>query len=230
MTSVLLNDKPYKHASCYEELKVRHYVRMLKEWGSDGSDIADRDYFQLLGILTDSNFSAMEQTLENQVTLTSLLGWVITQPFKFNSELPKALELCGKKVTIPQDPRELSIGQNIHLRRDFIDKSTILEENISIATAIYLQPIIDNSLFNIARAKEIAKEIDEMPISVIYPIGFFLLERALKFGQKPEKTWPVLKISLKETLRNLFLKWRRSTALTASTISHSSTSTRRNSG
>jgi hypothetical protein len=195
-----------KCPSCYAELKTRHYIRMLKEW-EDGTPIEDRDYFKLFCILTDDKFTGYEKTVENQVSLTNLLGWVITEPFEFSDKRPKFLTYQNKTIEIPEHPRELSIGQNIILRRDYIDKSKHLEENVSIATAIYLQPLIDNSLFKISRAKEIAKEIDEMPINLIYPIGFFLLVRTMKFGERPEKTLPQVKTNLRATLRTMWRDW-----------------------
>lgn len=207
MTAIKLNGKTYKIASCWEEVKTRQYIRILLEWEPE-KDIADRDYFILLNILADADFNSYEQTLENQVTLTNILGWVVTQPFEFSKELPKILKIGEQTVDIPEDPRELSIGQNIHLRRDYIDKSKIIEESMGIATAIYLQPIIDKSLFHVKRAVELSKVINEMPVSLIYPIGFFLLKRAMGFGVKPVNYWQAVKISLKRTLKNLSLGWR----------------------
>lgn len=189
--------------SCYAEMKVRHYIRILKEW-EDGSDIADRDYYKLFDILTDGLYTGFDRTVENQVSLIDLIGWVITEPFEFGKDLPKVLNFKGKFIDIPRSPRELSIGQNIHLRRDYVEQSKKIEENIAIATAIYLQPIIDNSLFKMPRAIEICKEIEEMPINLIYPIGFFLLQRSLRFGMRPEKTWLPIRISLKQTFAQMF--------------------------
>jgi hypothetical protein len=195
-------------ASCWEELKTYQYIRILKEW-EDGSDIADRDYFKLFDILTDGKFTSFEKTVENEVTLINLIGWVITQPFEFSQELPKVLVIGDKVIDIPRHPRDLSIGQNIHLRRDYIEKTTKIGENIAIATAIYLQPIVDNSLFSLKRAQEICKEIEQMPINLIYPIGFFLLESAMRFGQTPEKTWLFRPVSLKQMFGLMWHIWRR---------------------
>jgi hypothetical protein len=195
-------------ASCWEELKTYQYIRILKEW-EDGSDIADRDYFKLFDILTDGKFTSFEKTVENEVTLINLIGWVITQPFEFSQELPKVLVIGDKVIDIPRHPRELSIGQNIHLRRDYIEKTTKIGENIAIATAIYLQPIVDNSLFSLKRAQEICKEVEQMPINLIYPIGFFLLESAMRFGQRPEKTWLFRPVSLKQMFGLMWHIWRR---------------------
>lgn len=194
--------------SCWEEMTTGQYIRVIREW-EDGTDIADRDYFKLFNILTDGKFTGFESTIENEVTLINLIGWVITQPFQFTQELPKVLVIGNKVIDIPRHPRELSIGQNIHLRRDYIDKSKKIEENIAIATAIYLQPLIDNSLFKINRAIEIAKEVEQMPINLIYPIGFFLLERAMTFGTRQEKTWLLPRVSLKQMLGLMSRIWRR---------------------
>lgn len=207
MTPVKLNGEKWSCPTCYDELKVKHYIRIIREW-EDGTDVADRDYFKLLNILADDRYTGMAENSETQATLINLVGWVISEPFDFDKALPKVLPFNGKLIDIPEDPRELSIGQNIHLRRDYIDKTTKLEENIAIATAIYLQPIIDNSLFNIKRAEKIAKEIEEMPISLIYPIGFFLLERAMRFGERQGPTWPPVKTNLKKTLKKMWHDWR----------------------
>lgn len=196
MVKLKLNGEPVLCPSCYEEIKTRHYVRILKEWDQT-VDIADRDYFQLFQILTDTAFSDFSRTVENEITFHNAISWILTQDFKFSQILPKVLWYKDKAIDIPQEPGELSIGQNIHLRRDYIDKSKVLEENISIAAAIYLQPRVDNGQFSMKRAIEIAKDFDEMPAYLIYPIGFFLLRRAMTFGLRPAKTSPLVKISLK---------------------------------
>jgi hypothetical protein len=218
MTTVKLNGKKYTCVSSYEEMKVRHFIRIAKEWDQD-LPIEDRDNFKLLGILTDTEFTEFNRSPENVLALTGLLGWVIVQPFQFSTTPPKVLEIKGKVIDIPEDVSELSIGQNIHLRRDYLDKSKTLEENIAIATAIYLQPLIDGK-FNIKKAIALSKEIEEMPINLIYPIGFFLLNRALKFGMPPESNWRQGKTNLSRTLKRMWRGLLRSTGLQTSTIFH----------
>jgi len=198
MVKLKLNGQPAECPGSYEEIKTRHYVRILKEW-DQSVDIADRDYFHLFNILTDGKFTDFSRTVENEITFHNVISWVLTQDFKFSTILPKVLEYKGELVPIPLEIGELSIGQNIHLRRDYIDKSKILEENLSIATAIYLQPKIDNGQFSMKRAIEIAKDFDEMPAYLIYPIGFFLLRRALTFGMLPGKRSPLPRINLRQT-------------------------------
>lgn len=202
MVTVKLNGNKIKIAGCMEELTTRHYIEIIRDWETD-KDIADRDYFKLLNILSDGRYAGMLGTSENQVTLINAVGWVVTQNFEFSKTLPKVLFYKGKKIDIPREPAELSIGQNIHLRRK-IEKTKLLEESISIATAIYLQPKIDGGNFDLARAEEIAKDFDKLPVCIIYPIGFFLLKRAMRFGSKPKKIWPQLKTSLNAILLKMF--------------------------
>lgn len=200
MVGVKLNGTRFECPASWMEITTGQYIRVIKEWDRD-KDIADRDYFKLFNILTNGKFTGFENTTENDVTILSCVGWVITEEFQFDKRLPKVLDIAGKIIDIPRDPTELSIGQNIHLRRDFIDKSELLEENIAIATAIFLQPLIDGKKFHVERAKELAKEIEKMPAYLIYPIGFFLLQRALNFGRNSGSLWSRTKTNLAQMLK-----------------------------
>jgi hypothetical protein len=206
MIAVKLNGEKFHCPSSWQEITVRQYIRVVKEWDRD-KDIADRSYFKLFNILTDGAYTKYENTSENDITILDCVGWVITQEFAFDKKLPKVLDICGKAIDIPQHPAELSIGQNIHLRRDYIEKSEIIDENIAIATAIYLQPLIDNSRFNINRAIALSKEIEKMPVCLIYPIGFFLLRRAMKFGMPSASLWSRIKTSLRQKLKRMLPPW-----------------------
>lgn len=208
MVTLKLNGEPYSCPSCYEEIKTRQVVRLVKEVDQT-LDIADQDHIKIFCILTDSPFTSLERTVENEITFQNAIGWYFYQDFKLSTILPKVLVFKGHTIPIPQEIGELSIGQNIHLRRDYIDKSKILEENLSIAAAIYLQPAIDKAQFSIKRAIEIAKEFDEMPAYLIYPIGFFFLKRALKFGPKPARILHPGRISLKAMSVQMSHVWRK---------------------
>lgn len=201
MVAVKLNGENFQCPTSWEEISTKQYIRIAKEWDRE-KDIADRDYFKLFNILTDGKFTAFKGDAVSDASIINCVGWVITEEFAFSETLPKVLVIKGKAVDVPQDPSELSIGQNIHLRRDYIEKTELLAENIAIATAIYLQPVIDGK-FSISRAQELCKEIEQMPAHVIYPIGFFLLKRAMRFGLHSESLWSRIKTNLKQTLRKM---------------------------
>lgn len=193
---VKLNDTNYERPVCWEEVKVRQHQRMISEWDAT-KQVADRDYFKLFTILTDSDFTKFHSTAINEVTIWNAIRWVIEQPFKFSNEMPKALEIGGKSILLPTKVADLSIGQNIHLRQA-IDQSQALFDkdgnvleysNYSLAVAIYLQPLIDSDKFNYDRALEIEKDILDMPAYKIRPIGFFIVTNVLQYGRMHAKSW-----------------------------------------
>lgn len=204
--AIKLNGKDYDCPVCYEELKTRHYQRMMSpEWEPD-KPIVERDYFKLFCILTDSDFKSFHATSENEVTIWNAIKWVIETPFNPPNEIPKYLKLGDKIVTVPLNMKALSIGQNIHLRQ-VLDKSTYLEEGISMATAIYLQPEYDQQKFNYDKALELEKIIREMPIYLIRPIGFFLLMSAVKSGTNPMNFLKKIRHNLTGKLKRMSLIW-----------------------
>lgn len=204
MTAIHINDKRGYIPSCWEEVTVWQYIKIL-DWEPD-KDVADRDYVKLLNILTGDKFAGMEDTIENEITLIDAVGWVVFSQFAFSKEIPKVLQGSTWTVDVPTNIRELSIGQNIHVRRE-IEKCKVLEQAIPIATAIYLQPLIDKTKFDLNRAKEIAKEIEQMPIYLIHPIGFFLLNHVLTPGRSSVKTWPRVNFNLNKMLKRLSPRW-----------------------
>lgn len=203
--AITLNGKKYECPVCYEELKTRHYQRILKEWEINKSPI-ERDYLKLFCILTDSDFKSFHATSENEVTIWNAIAWFNDSYLDQIDEQPKALQIKDQIVSIPENIKELSIGQNIHVRQA-IDSTVYLGESISLATAIYLQPIIDQSAFDYKKALKIDAIIQEMPAYLIKPIGFFLLSRAKKHGMKPMNFLKKIQRSLNETLKKMSLIW-----------------------
>lgn len=176
-----LNGERYVMPSCYEELKTKHYCRIHSEWDLDKPE-EQRDYFKLFCILSDSDFKSFVPTNENEVTIWNAIAFVINQPFKFTEEIPKALEVGEKNLSIPRKIEMQSIGQNIILKQQ-INKVKSFEACIGIATAIYLQPEWSGTKFDFDKAMELKEIIDEMPAYLIYPIGFFLLKGAMSYGK-----------------------------------------------
>lgn len=193
---IKLNDTKYDCPVCWEEVKVRQHQRMISEWDAT-KQLADRDYFKLFTILTDSDFTKFHSTAVNEVTIWNAIRWVIEQPFNFSNETPKALEIGGKSILLPTKVADLSIGQNIHLRQAIEGGQALFDKdgkvvdysNYSLAVAIYLQPIIDGAKFDYDRALEIEKQILEMPAYKIRPIGFFIVTNVLKYGRMPVLNW-----------------------------------------
>jgi len=205
MVTLTLNGKKTECAGCYEELKTRHYQHrdMLEQLSKP---IVERDHFKVFNILIDGEFKSYHATTENEVTIWNAIRWTVDQHFEFKDDVPKALEINGKAIAIPNNMGALSIGQNIHLRQ-ILDKSKYLEENLSMATAIYLQPMVDNSKFDFERAKELEKVIGEMPAYLIKPIGFFLLSHAMTSGKGQRNFLKRILHNLSGRLKRMLPAW-----------------------
>lgn len=195
MVSLELNGNPYQCASCKEELTIGQYQRILKEWGIEQEDLLKRDNLGLFGILTGTNFKVGELDDESEQAIYEAILWCFTEDFKYSKELPAVLDIGGKIIELPKKIGGCSIGQNIILKQ-LIDSSRYVEETISMATAIFLQPEYSGDKFDYAKAKKLEAEIAKMPATLIYPVGFFLLSRAGKIGQKPDGIWHRMKSSL----------------------------------
>jgi len=173
---ITVNGERKEFPSCFEELKAREYELLVPEWAKE-----KRDPFKEFCIL--SGFDSFVGSSENEVTIWNCVKWMY-DPININTEVPRVLKVNERLLTIPKDVRKLSIGQNIHLKQ-VVSEATYLDQNISIACAIYLQPLYDNAKFDYDRALELKKVIEEMPAYLIRPIGFFLLTHALPHGRRP---------------------------------------------
>jgi hypothetical protein len=218
MISFKANGNKMVVAGCYEEMRTRHYQRILKEWDTKPLP-ENRDYFKLFTILSDSDFTSANLSVEDKISMENLVRWFVEQPFEFSKEFPKVMEFKGKVIILPKSIGDLGIGQNIFLHQQ-IKGTKFLEENISIALATFIQPLFDGAKFDSDRVKEIEKEILEMPIHLTYPIGFFLLSRLIKSGWKLKGTWHQILTNLRENLKRMLQGWQKSKDLVGMTSSH----------
>lgn len=207
---VRINGKSVELPASFESLKTRQYEKLLT-WDRD-KQVADRDYFKLFCILADQEFSGIKADSLNELTLWHCVRWVLEEHFP-KDPIPKFIDINGKSIDIPKKIQLLSIGQNIQARQ-IIDKSVVLTDekgNIldcncySMIVAIYLQPLIDGKKFSFERAKELAKDIGELPITTVRPIGFFLLKSVLKSGKMRMRNFNLTPHSLLQKLKETFL-------------------------
>jgi len=219
MISYKVNGNKIRVPGCKEEVSTAVYQRIFKDW-ADQLQILEpekRDYFRLFCIFANIEAKGFDLPIEKQLTLEGAIQWYIEDPFILSKELPKVLSVGKKIMMIPSNIGALGIGQNIFMRQQ-IEKSKYLEENISIAVATYLQPSFYGCKFDSDKVMELDKLIQELPIHLTYPIGFFLANRAEKCGPTHEKGLRQILSSLTRSLKGMFPKWPRSTGLQLTTI------------
>lgn len=186
------------------------YMKMAKEW--DGKDTVS-----LFSILSGVSYRALYHSKDRELEagLLAATQFIYEEKPTFKSQgKPDKFTFRGAEYTVPKDLTGLSIGQNIHVYQRLTGAKTY-DELIALALAVYLQPIIDGKDFDLDRALELEKEIERMPITETYPLGFFLLQPLIKSGQTLQKR---VRSSLirwfQDWLRSVrqWLSWQRSTA------------------
>lgn len=189
--------------TCWEECNTRIFQRIVKEWEPE-IPLADRSALKLFCILTGANFTALlKNTDENlELAIYQCTAFVYNQPMDFKDGLPKVLKLRGKLITVPKKLSSMSIEQNMHIRKA-LQTCRSLEELISLACAVYLQPQVDGTQYSHDKALELEKEILDMPIWQTFAVGFFYLSKLNNSGKHGLLSWNLLKQRLTGNVQQL---------------------------
>lgn len=187
-----------------EELSVEQYQKLFTDW--DGVE-----WIPAFSILSGLQADYIEQSTHGglEVAMYKSIEFLFgPEPFPFESfeslRVPETLTILSDSpvtVTVPKKIGRLSIGQAIQARRS-LEGLNDLRSGISIITAIYLQPLIDNGKYDHLRAIEIERTILKMPITKIFPIGFFLLR---KLNQRGNWFTNVLNLLKRKLIKNVLL-------------------------
>jgi hypothetical protein len=192
MLKYLVNDKKTDIPTCWEEATARHFQNIYRIESEDREDP-----IRCFGALTGMPFVAVAESTNEDLdaAVYQVTAFIFNQPQKFRDVAPpEKIRLLGKNVIIPKDLGKLTVAQNFHIRAA-IAKSNNLESLISLAAAIYLQPLIDGAKFNITRAKEIEEHILDMNIFEIFPVGFFWLSKLNNSGASGLLGWLLNKLT-----------------------------------
>jgi len=203
MVAIQLNGAKAQTPQSFEELKARIFQRIYKDWDLE-KPILERDYFKLFCILNDCNFDRLDRTPENEVAVEELTRWVVETEPRF--EVIKSFTFNGKKVEIPVDIGRLPIGQTT-LVKQAIDSSKFPEQNICFAAAVYLQPLLDGSKLNYESIKKWEAVFEELPITEIFSVGFFLLSHVKKNSNGHQSVWRRIKSNLTIILKKVLRYW-----------------------
>lgn len=167
---------------CWNNCSTEVFQRIISQWDTD-KEIKDRSVLKLFNLMIDMEISPDAEDLDLEAAIWECTRFIYLEPMDFTQlEPPKFLNVAGTIITIPKDLGRMTIGQNIHVRQEL---QAIKDPNaaMSIITAIYIQPLLDKKPFDFHRAKEIEKSILQIPITQIYPIGFFLLKQLRSYGK-----------------------------------------------
>ncbi len=179
-----------KLPDCWANCSTAIFQRIVKEWEPD-KELKDRSRVKLFSIMLNRDISLITDSHDEELeaALWECTRFVYEESSDFTRlRAPKGINIEGKHLTLPTDLGRMSIGQNIHVRDELATGALLISDGnyhaarVSLVTAIYLQPLFDGSKFDFNRAKELEQVILRMPIFLIYPIGFFFLNRLKNYG------------------------------------------------
>ena len=136
------------------------------------------DEYKMIEILTGIQIGSW-LTIVNQKLIISWLEW-----FKFEQleqmDRPHII-FVGKErkpIFTQDDIGEDTFAQKIFAQRRLKDCKTIEQqvEAIPDLIAIYLQPLIDKKDFDPKRLPQILKQIKELPVSIVIPLGNYYIK------------------------------------------------------
>jgi hypothetical protein len=181
------------------EVTVELFIKAIREYNDD-------DWVQLFAILYNTEATGIAES-PSGTRLEAKLYETVSFFLNGRKELeklkvPKELEMRTvwskdlpdsiRTIEIPNTIGRFSIGQAIQARKS-LEGLTYLEEGLSKITAIYLQPLLDRSKFDMLRVIHWECIIDKMPITKIYPIGFFLLRKLNQPGNIFTRCWNLIR-------------------------------------
>lgn len=162
---------------CWAKTATAQYERLISEW--DEKDLVQA-FSILTGIEAKTVSNMVDPNLEDWLFVAT--DYLFREPQYFKElPLPEIITIRGKEIKIPKKVEGFTIGQSIQVRQK-LDEVKMYEELISYAVAVYLQPKVDGGEFDDDKAMELQEEIKKLPITVTYPIGFFLLRKLMKHG------------------------------------------------
>lgn len=222
MLTVSINGKKVRVPSCREELSTGMYQEIcqkIKEFEDNPNEDDFIDDLVLFSIVSGIDVTKVKRTKDYKIenTVWAVTDFIRTSDFTFSDvPLPKVIEIKGKKIAIPKRLGGLTLEQAIHVRQR-LDKIKTVNECISYAVAIYLQPIYQECEFNKSKALEFEKEVLELPIVLTYPIGFFLLRKYADYGTGLMKIYNHTRLMLMKN-KSRWLAWLNHTGLKGSEI------------
>jgi len=173
-----VNDKKKVTPICWEEAKACEFVSIMNAWHKDINQL------EIFALLTGMQLRTVEESNAEDLdaAVYQVAAFVFNEPQRFRAlPVPNKIIVHGREISIPTKIEKLTISQNFHMRR-YMAMSKNLECLIVKATAIYLQPLVDEMPFDLDSAKALEHDIGLMDLEDVFPIGFFLLKRLNNYG------------------------------------------------
>lgn len=178
MVALLVNGKKVNCPVCWEQVTTEQFERIKA--------VKEKDLLKLFSAVLGVEYEviASDNSEEVEVTLYQVASFVINEPEYFrNYIIPSEFSVKGyEAVKIPHKLERMTVEQNMILKKAMEEENAVYETIISLACAVYLQPLLTKKPFHVELMEEVREKIKKMPIEDTFPLGFFLLKRQRLFG------------------------------------------------
>ena len=155
--------------NCWEEVTVGHFINPYFLSG---------DSVSLLSSLSGIERNKLLNTVEDiEGPLNRMVKFIQEDPEGFKGEFTNEFEFRGKKLKVPLNIEVERMGQKIMLQDAMVKHQSSIYEAIPDAVAIYLQPEINDGVFDDSQLEGMKEEILELKIADVFPIASFFLTK-----------------------------------------------------
>jgi len=181
----------------YSEVKTGTFQKLIEGW--DGK-FNPKSLVVLYSILTNTKFTDISTSKSSklEIAIYKVVGFIAAEDLN-QLKTPETFTYKGRIIKLPKRLERLTVGQNLRVKQVLMKDFRLC---ISTITAVYLQPLIDESEYNDDRVEELALEIEEYPITLTYPMASFFIEQLVISGTR----WQNLtnrSLSMRDKLQSL---------------------------
>ena len=180
----------------WEECSLGMWLR-LSSW--DGSDYV-KGFSKIVGV--DYDIISRSKSKKLYRILFEVIAWTGEEVDWEHLKTPEHLTIGGKKIKMPKNIGDQSLGQKILVHEAMLGGS--LNEVLPVALATYLDPLYYGKEFDRSRAVKFEEVVKNLPVLEAYPAGIFFLTRS----QKPQSfgTNALLRLLARSLKRGLGLR------------------------
>lgn len=178
MVILKVNDKKYRIPVCWEDCTTDIFQRLYT------LDLLKVNRLEVFAVMCDMKTVDIENSTDELVNeaVFKFTDFIYYQEQNFRDiAVNSEIQLLGKTIKVPGKLESLTVGQNMQVR-SLMTNTKCLEANVSLAAAIYLQPLVDNMPFDMERVRIINNELRTKNIYEVFPIGFFFLKKQNLYG------------------------------------------------
>lgn len=150
--------------SKWEEMTVKQYLQI--ETTKNG--------FELLALLSGVPLDDILNTKTDLSAIVQKMTELLSETPPNFREVPRRLiEIEGKTVKIPSNFQNVTFGQSALIESYLQESKDDERAAVAQCMGVILQPLLDGGRFNLDRAAEITRKVEEMPIIDVFPNVFF---------------------------------------------------------